>query len=165
MHWSRIAHCRISCRAAAALLLGADGVVLGTRFLAAEEIVLPHEEYRKRIIDTSDGPRNTVRAKVFDELRGPNIWPAPYDGRALVSASYNDWKAGVSAEQIIARMKIEIDQVGRKPGLCFPPKPTRKTMHWGADCCPSALNKSHRGLPIVPRRSSILARAENHFES
>lgn len=96
--------------AAAVLSLGAAGLVLGTRYLAAEEIVLPHPEYQKRIVSTSDGAANTVRAKVFDELKGPNTWPAPYDGRALVSASYKDWKAGASPEEIVSRMKSETDR-------------------------------------------------------
>lgn len=104
--------------AAAALSLGAAGVVLGTRYLAAEEITLPHPDYQKRIVAASDGAANTVRAKVFDELKGPNMWPAPYDGRALVSASYKDWKAGATAQEIIDRMKAETDR-GEKGDLGY----------------------------------------------
>ena len=83
----------------AALALGADGVVMGTRFLACRESLV-HKEYRKRILEAQDGAMSTVRAKVFDELRGKNIWPVEYDGRALVSESWRDMKGGKSIEVI-----------------------------------------------------------------
>jgi len=75
---------------AAALCLGAEGVIMGTRFLASPETFVPHPEYRKRVLAAKDGAMNTIRAKVFDELKGPNIWPLEYDGRALVSRSWRD---------------------------------------------------------------------------
>lgn len=96
--------------AAAAFSLGANGVVLGTRYLASKEITLPHPAYQQRIVATKDGAANTVRAKVFDELTGPNMWPVTYDGRALVSNSYRDWKGGATSDEIIARMKAETDR-------------------------------------------------------
>lgn len=96
--------------AAAAITLGADAVVLGTRYLASEEITLPHPAYQKRIVATVDGAANTVRAKVFDELVGPNTWPVTYNGRALVSNSYKDWRGGASPEDIVARMKSETEK-------------------------------------------------------
>lgn len=74
----------------AALSLGADGVVMGTRFLASPETKVPHPEYRKRVLAARDGAMSTIRAKVFDELRGPNEWPVTYDGRALVSRSWKE---------------------------------------------------------------------------
>ena len=76
--------------AIAAFALGAEGVIMGTRFLASPETNVPHPEYRKRVLAARDGALNTIRAKVFDELRGPNIWPVAYDGRALVSRSWRD---------------------------------------------------------------------------
>lgn len=85
--------------AAAALSLGAKAVVLGTRFLAAHETAI-HPEYQRAVLETKDGGQNTVRAKVFDELSGPNIWPVTYDGRAIVAASYHDHVSGMSIEEI-----------------------------------------------------------------
>lgn len=76
--------------AAAAFTLGASGVVLGTRFLAARECNAP-PGYRALVLATSDGPQNTVRSKLFDNVRGPNIWPEEYDGRSLVTESYVDF--------------------------------------------------------------------------
>ncbi|KAK5000393.1 hypothetical protein LTR66_000750 [Elasticomyces elasticus] len=85
--------------AAAALALGAQGVVMGTRFLAAKETII-HPGYRTAVLAATDGGQSTVRAKIFDELRGPNIWPVLYDGRGLVTESYNDHAAGVDIAQI-----------------------------------------------------------------
>jgi nitronate monooxygenase len=84
---------------AAALSLGAQGVVLGTRFLAAKETIV-HPKYQEALLAANDGGQNTVRAKVFDELRGPNIWPVAYDGRGLVTNSYTDHANGVPIDQI-----------------------------------------------------------------
>ncbi|KAK5630062.1 hypothetical protein RRF57_005777 [Xylaria bambusicola] len=88
--------------AAAALALGAAGVVMGTRFLAANETVV-HSTYRAAMLSTSDGALDTARAPVFDELKGPTIWPPLYDGRAIASLSYLDWTNGVDIEVIRQR--------------------------------------------------------------
>lgn len=95
---------------AAAMTLGAAGVVMGTRFLASMEIKLPHPAYQQRILSAKDGGISTVRAKIFDELKGKNIWPTAYDGRALMSKSYRDWRSGATSEQIVERMKAETDK-------------------------------------------------------
>lgn len=87
--------------AAAAFALGASGVVLGTRFLAARETTVPHEAYRASVLAARDGANSTVRSKLFDNVRGPNIWPEPYDGRSLVTASYTDFaEKGVSIDEV-----------------------------------------------------------------
>jgi len=84
---------------AAALTLGADGIVMGTRFLAAEETTV-HPAYQTAILETEDGGQTTVRAKLFDELAGPNIWPRDFDGRALIAQSYKDHIDGISIDDI-----------------------------------------------------------------
>lgn len=58
---------------AAALTLGAAGVVMGTRFLGAAETDL-HPAYRKAVLQARDGALSTVRDKVFDELKWDNMW-------------------------------------------------------------------------------------------
>lgn len=88
--------------AAAALTLGAQGVVMGTRFLAAHETRV-HPEYQAAVIAAQDGGQSTVRAKVFDELKGPNQWPKVYDGRSIHTASYDDLKQGVHIDDIRKR--------------------------------------------------------------
>ncbi|KAK5716185.1 hypothetical protein LTR15_010011 [Elasticomyces elasticus] len=85
--------------AAAAFALGAQGVVMGTRFLSAPETQL-HPIYRKAILAAKDGGQNTVRAKLFDELRGPNIWPLPYDGRSIVTESFTEHADGAAIGEI-----------------------------------------------------------------
>ncbi|KAI7278211.1 hypothetical protein KC352_g7525, partial [Hortaea werneckii] len=85
--------------AAAALALGAEGVVMGTRFLAATETTM-HPAYRAAIFAASEGAESTVRSKLFDELRGPNIWPEDYDGRSLVMQSWEDHVRGVSLDEV-----------------------------------------------------------------
>lgn len=84
---------------AAALTLGADGIAMGTRFLAAEETTV-HPAYQTAILETEDGGQTTVRAKLFDELAGPNVWPRDFDGRALIAQSYEDHIQGISIEEI-----------------------------------------------------------------
>jgi nitronate monooxygenase len=85
---------------AAALILGADGVVMGTRFVASEEIILPSKAYRDTVLLTNDGGQNTVRAKIFDELSMPVKWPAQYDGRAAINQSYQEYLAGKSIDEL-----------------------------------------------------------------
>nr|POE54130.1 nitronate monooxygenase [Quercus suber] len=90
--------------AAAAFALGAQGVVMGTRFLAATEIDI-HPGHRKAVLATSDGGRNTTRAKLFDNLKGPSVWPEDYDGRSVVMESFSEHEAGVDIEEIRKRVK------------------------------------------------------------
>ncbi|KAH7305510.1 hypothetical protein B0I35DRAFT_443919 [Stachybotrys elegans] len=87
---------------ASALALGAQGAVLGTRFLASKEITI-HPINQAAIIEAQDGGVTTVKSKVFDELAGPNIWPEVYDGRSLAVQSYVDWQNGVPIEEIRER--------------------------------------------------------------
>jgi nitronate monooxygenase len=101
---------------AAALILGAEGVVMGTRFLASEEIRILDDNYRQAILQGKDGGQYTVRSQVFDELRGPTIWPAGYDGRAVVSTSYREFLERVSVEDLRKRMKEAEGET--KKGYC-----------------------------------------------
>ncbi|KAK4500525.1 hypothetical protein PRZ48_008714 [Zasmidium cellare] len=87
---------------AAALNLGAQGVVLGTRFLSAPETNV-HPRYRAAVLAAKDGGQSTIRAKLFDELRGPNRWPVAYDGRSIRMKSFEEHKAGVHIDEIRKR--------------------------------------------------------------
>lgn len=88
---------------AAALSLGARGVIMGTRFIASHECLVPHPMYREVLLKAKDGGEATVRAKVFDELRGPNIWPEAYDGRAIRNLSWQDKASGTDVIDIRRR--------------------------------------------------------------
>jgi nitronate monooxygenase len=72
---------------AAALMLGAQGVLMGTRFYAATES-LGHRRAKERIVAASAG--DTRRTRVFDVVR-QNQWPEPYTGRALRNAFLERW--------------------------------------------------------------------------
>ena len=64
---------------AAALMLGADGVVVGTRFWASQE-ALVHPNLHAAAL--AAGGDDTVRQSVLDIVRG-RPWPARYTGRVL----------------------------------------------------------------------------------
>lgn len=72
---------------AAALLLGADGVVVGSRFLASEE-ALVSEEVRQLVVRT-DGDQ-TVRTRVYDVARELS-WPREYTGRLIRNPFIDKW--------------------------------------------------------------------------
>lgn len=84
---------------AAATALGAQAVVMGTRFLASKEVVV-HPKYQAAVLEAHDGGQVTTRSKLFDQLRGPNIWPDLYDGRSLVVQSYKDYSNGIGLAEI-----------------------------------------------------------------
>lgn len=83
---------------AASLLLGADGVTLGTRFLASEEATIS-DGYRREIIRASDGGLNTMRTNLYDQLRGTTQWPEKYNARAVLNQSYYNAEAGMSLDE------------------------------------------------------------------
>ncbi|KAI6390674.1 hypothetical protein MCOR23_009431 [Pyricularia oryzae] len=84
---------------AAALALGAEGAVMGTRFLVADEAKTADWQ-RKMVLETRDGGLNTNKSVFHDQLRGTDsLWPPFYDGRAIVTDSYRDHRVGVSLEE------------------------------------------------------------------
>ncbi|MGQ0665295.1 MAG: NAD(P)H-dependent flavin oxidoreductase [Pseudomonadota bacterium] len=87
---------------AAALALGAAGVLVGTRFYAAAES-LGHPEAKARLVaGQGDG---TLRTRVFDIARGLD-WPPPITGRALrndFADAWHDRVAGLEADPAAAR--------------------------------------------------------------
>ena len=72
---------------AAALALGADGVVVGTRLWASEEAPVHPDAFRSVLAATSD---DTVRTSVLDIVRARD-WAPPYDGRLLRNAFIDGW--------------------------------------------------------------------------
>jgi nitronate monooxygenase len=72
---------------AAALMLGASGVVMGTRFYATHEAAgAPAAKERIRAATGDD----TQRSIVFDISRR-NVWPAPFTGRCLRNMHLDRW--------------------------------------------------------------------------
>lgn len=72
---------------AAALALGADGVVVGTRFWVASEALVPPEAHERAIRASGE---DTVRTRAYDLVRQLD-WPAHYDERALRNAFLQTW--------------------------------------------------------------------------
>jgi nitronate monooxygenase len=72
---------------AAALMLGAQGAVVGTRFCATPEALYP-DWAKKQLVE--GGGDETSRTRVFDIARGLD-WPGPYTGRALRNAFTDAW--------------------------------------------------------------------------
>ena len=72
---------------AAMMMLGASGVLLGTRFYASQECD-GAEEAKRRICAATSG--NSVRGIIFDLSRN-NVWPAPFTGRCLINDHARRW--------------------------------------------------------------------------
>ncbi|KAK4195926.1 putative 2-nitropropane dioxygenase [Triangularia verruculosa] len=87
-----------------ALALGAEAVVMGTRFIMATEATTP--DFRRELIaKTEDGALSTFKHTVMDDIQGSTIWPEVYDGRAIVGDSVEDHLRGVPAEENIRLFK------------------------------------------------------------
>ncbi|KAF2708565.1 inosine monophosphate dehydrogenase [Pleomassaria siparia CBS 279.74] len=89
----------IECRgAAAALALGASGVVIGTRLLASKEAKIA-KGYQDEVLRAKDGGQTTVRSKVYDNLRGTTGWSDSYNARGIINNSYTDAMAGLDEDE------------------------------------------------------------------
>lgn len=85
---------------AAAFALGAEGIVMGTRYLASHEANIA-QGYKGEVIRVNDGGQTTARSGVYDTLRGTTEWPEEYGGRGVVNQSYHDASSGMSWEENI----------------------------------------------------------------
>ena len=72
---------------AASLMLGADGVVVGTRFWASDEALTPPTASDRAMRRTGD---DTVRTKALDSLRGVP-WPDEFSFRIVKSKLTEQW--------------------------------------------------------------------------
>lgn len=109
---------------AAALMLGADGVVVGTRFLASEEALTPAAASDRAARATGD---DTVRTKAIDALRGV-AWPEEFSFRVLKNKLTEQWahhEAGaaaafgsLAAAYAEARSRQDLDMVVVGAGEC-----------------------------------------------
>jgi nitronate monooxygenase len=72
---------------AAALMLGADGVLMGTRFWATQEALIHPAAHARVVAATGD---ETIRTKVYDIVR-KRSWPPEYTGRLMVNTFIQKW--------------------------------------------------------------------------
>ncbi|MGV3570461.1 MAG: NAD(P)H-dependent flavin oxidoreductase [Ramlibacter sp.] len=73
---------------AAAMVLGADGALVGSRLWATRESLAAEGAKQQAVRTDGDGSARTV---IFDVLRRKN-WPAPYDFRALRNDLHRAWE-------------------------------------------------------------------------
>lgn len=76
---------------AAAMVLGADGALVGSRLWASRESLAAPPAKQQAVETDGDG---TARSAVFDILRRKN-WPEPYDFRAIRNALHRRWEERV----------------------------------------------------------------------
>src|SRR6201999_1841547 len=72
---------------AAALALGADGAMVGTRFWASPEALVSPRAHQRAIQASGD---DTFRTRVYDVVRQLD-WPAQYNERALGNSFLDTW--------------------------------------------------------------------------
>lgn len=78
---------------AAALVLGADGALVGSRLWATQECLAPQGAKDVALATNGDG---TARTAIFDILRRKN-WPAPYDFRAIRNSLHRQLEGRIEA--------------------------------------------------------------------
>jgi nitronate monooxygenase len=94
---------------AAAMMLGAEGVLMGTRFYVSREAEA-HPEAKRRIVAAGGG--QTVRSIVFD-LSRRDRWPDPYTGRVLRNRHTERW-LGHEDELEAAAQQVERDYIAAR---------------------------------------------------
>ena len=77
---------------AAALMLGADGVLMGTRLWASAESLAASGAVSAAWLANGD---DTARSSVFDVLRRKS-WPAEFDFRALRNRLHREWDSRIN---------------------------------------------------------------------
>jgi len=73
---------------AASLMLGADGVLMGTRFWATQEALIPDAAKTMVLEATGD---ETIRTSVYDVVRR-RVWPPGYTGRLMRNDFIERWQ-------------------------------------------------------------------------
>lgn len=83
---------------AAALALGADGALVGTRFWASPEALVSPRAHSRALAASGD---DTFRTRAYDLVRQLD-WPAEYNARALGNAFLDTWHG--NEEQLAAAL-------------------------------------------------------------
>lgn len=78
---------------AADMLRGADGVLLGTRFLLTPEADYKDEQ-KQLLLKAKE--TDTIRSYAFDEARNTMSWPEGIDGRGLYSPTVAEYEAAAA---------------------------------------------------------------------
>lgn len=94
---------------AAILVAGAEGVALGTRFLASQEAEAD-EGWKRVVIEGTGTGGKTVRTRVYDVIRGTGDWPEIYNGRCLVNRTLEEVLDGVEEEKVRERYQKAVEE-------------------------------------------------------
>ena len=97
---------------AAALMLGADGVVVGSRFWASEEALVHPAMLDAALRADGDG---TIRSSVMDIARRLD-WPSRYTARVLKNAFTARWHDDIAGLLEVARDGIRTLEGGLDHG-------------------------------------------------
>ncbi|EHA25672.1 hypothetical protein ASPNIDRAFT_189430 [Aspergillus niger ATCC 1015] len=103
--------------AAAALCLGASGVVMGTRFLAANETRIARG-YQQEVVRAEDGAVTTMKTLLYNHLRGTFRWPEDYTPRTIINRSWVDHLAGKGFEEL----KVLHDEAAKEGDKAWGPE-------------------------------------------
>ncbi len=96
---------------AAALMLGAAGALIGTRYYASRE-ALGDDAAKQRLVAASG--EDTLRTHVFDIVRD-YAWPEPYTGRALRNRFADRWHPDADGlRAALAGERGRFEQAGRE---------------------------------------------------
>lgn len=87
---------------AAALALGADGVAMGTRFLASTEARIS-KGYQNEVVRATDGAQCTTKTMLYNHLRGTMGWPEQFSPRGITNKSWHDHRAGIPFDELKKR--------------------------------------------------------------
>ena len=108
---------------AAAFMLGAQGVLMGTRFYAATE-ALGHQKAKAEIVEARGG--ETHRTRVFDLVRGRD-WREPYTGRALRNQFGERW------DKREEELRSKLDEEARRFGMAQDSGDFETAMIWAGE--------------------------------
>jgi nitronate monooxygenase len=97
---------------AAALMLGAAGILAGSRFYASAE-ALSHPAAKQKLVAASGD--HTLRSSVFDRLRRID-WPRPYDIRTLANPVLARWDADPDGLSGVIDAEIAAFETARDSG-------------------------------------------------
>ena len=91
---------------AASMMLGAQGAVMGTRFLASEESLASNPAKMSVVRSSGD---DTIRSNILDYARGYD-WPRPYTGRTIVNGFIQKWnKKDIQCEEDKVTLKQDYE--------------------------------------------------------
>ncbi|KAF5530539.1 FMn-dependent 2-nitropropane dioxygenase [Fusarium mexicanum] len=94
---------------AGALALGAEGVVMGTKFTIAPESNYP-EIRKKKVLEAVDGGVSTFKSTFNDRIVNSPLWGPLYDGRAIVGPVHEKFLAGASLEECQRSLKEDYSE-------------------------------------------------------